>query len=283
MYLIFLFVCGFLLVKVSLSLIINLLIDASIVDKNYRGETVPAALGLVFPLVLPFLFLFYYGLKFFSVPIEINSGEFFAFLFFTTGFGLLGLADDFLKNNHEKGFRQHLTMLWQGKLTSGGLKALFGLLFSLIFAVGVWLSTGQRWWLLFPHTLVGALAPNIVNLFDLRPGRAIKVFLLGLVILLLSSYLSKGVNPMLYLSAPVLGGVLAYFPLDLKGRGMLGDTGANFLGGVFGGLGILEGSILLWIILLIFVVLQIIAEKISFTKLIEKYSFLKFFDDLGRD
>ena len=79
--------------------------------------------------------------------------------------------------------------------------------------------------MLLPAVLVAALAPNIVNLFDLRPGRAGKFFLAAMVLLMIKSYLSKGLNPTLLLGAPVLGGVAAYLPTDLKGRAMLGDTG----------------------------------------------------------
>jgi UDP-N-acetylmuramyl pentapeptide phosphotransferase/UDP-N-acetylglucosamine-1-phosphate transferase len=64
---------------------------------------------------------------------------------------------------------------------------------------------------------------------------------------------------------------------------MLGDTGANFLGGLFGGIVVLGGSIrLLLMVLIVSVILQIIAEKVSFTKIIEENEFLKFIDDLGR-
>ena len=278
------FVVGFFLIKVSLSLIAHLLVKAEILKTNYRGEQIPAALGLVFPIVLPALFLIEQVFNYFGLVPGVPWVSFFAFLFLTTGFGLLGLADDFLKNDEEKGFRQHLRLLWQGELTSGGLKALFGFTFSFIFGIGVHLSTGGSWWILIPYVLVAALAPNILNLFDLRPGRSVKFFLFAMGLLLLNSYLNKGLNPTLYLSAPVLGGVLAYFPADLKGEAMLGDTGANFLGGVFGGLVVLDGDpFFLGATLLIFVGLQVLAEKVSFTKLIEKNLLLKYLDEWGRD
>ncbi|NLY92214.1 MAG: hypothetical protein GX081_11510 [Firmicutes bacterium] len=277
-------ICGYFLVKVALPLFARLLRKAGMLKANYRGELIPAALGLVFPLILPLLFLVEQSLELLGFSTGLNRLPFFAFLFFTTGFGLLGLADDLLKDDGEKGIRQHLKVLGRGELTSGGLKALFGVAFSLIFALGVHFATGGNWWLLIPQIFVAALSPNILNLFDLRPGRAIKVFLAGMLLLMINSYLDKGLNFTLYLGAPVLGAVLPYLPLDLKGQAMLGDTGANFLGGVFGALVVLDGDPrFLGATLFVFLGLQLMAERVSFTKLIENNWLLKFFDDLGRE
>lgn len=284
MRLIFLMILGYLTVKTCLPLLAQLLRKQGMVKENYRQEPIPAALGLVFPLTLPLLFLVQVGYDFLGFSSGLNRGEFFAFLFLTTGFGLLGLADDLLKNDEEKGFRQHFRALYEGELTSGGLKALFGFAFSLVFGIGVRLTTTGSWWLLVPSVLVAALAPNISNLFDLRPGRAVKVFLAAMVLLMVKSYWYEGLNPTLFLAAPVLGGVAAYFPSDLKGRAMLGDTGANFLGGVFGGLVVLDGdAVFIGLTLVLFILLQLVAEKVSFSKLIEANSLLKFLDDMGRD
>ncbi|NLM37030.1 MAG: hypothetical protein GX202_02760 [Firmicutes bacterium] len=285
MRLIFPMILGFLTVKVSLPMLAKLLCKQGIMKENYRREPIPAAVGLVFPLTLPLLFLVQLGLELFTRPAPaIDRGAFFAFLFLTTGFGLLGLADDLLKSDAAKGFRQHLRALYEGELTSGGLKAVFGFGFSLVFGIGVWLTTGGSWLIVFPSVLLAALAPNIVNLFDLRPGRAGKVFLAALVLLMVKSYLNKGLNPTLFLGAPVLGGVAAYLPHDLKGRAMLGDTGANFLGGTLGGLVVLDGDpVFTGLTLVFFIFLQLLAEKVSFTKIIEKNSILKFLDEMGRD
>lgn len=274
--------CGYLLVKAALPLFDRLLRKAGMLKENYRREPIPAALGLVFPLILPLLFLGGQAFTFYSGG--LNRGLFFAFLFFTTGFAFLGLTDDLLKDDGEKGMRQHLTVLLRGKLTSGGLKALFGLAFSIIFALGVHLTTGGSWWLLIPQILVAALTPNIINLFDLRPGRAVKVFLAGMLLLMVNSYLEKGFNSILYLGVAVLGAVLPYLPLDLKGQAMLGDTGANYLGSILGALVVLDGNPrLLGATLLLFAGLQLTAERVSFSQLIEKNRLLKFFDDLGRE
>ena len=98
MYLFFLFVLGFILIKISLPFIYKLLLDAGMVKENFHHETVPAALGLVFPLTFPIILLVYQGLKYFGLSQVLTPGEFYAFLFFITGLGLLGLTDDILKD-----------------------------------------------------------------------------------------------------------------------------------------------------------------------------------------
>ena len=97
MRLIFLMILGYLTVKTCLPLLAQLLRKQGMVKENYRQEPIPAALGLVFPLTLPLLFLVQLGLNPFGPWPKMNRGAFFAFLFLTTGFGLLGLADDLLK------------------------------------------------------------------------------------------------------------------------------------------------------------------------------------------
>jgi len=276
---------GYLLTRVVVKFIAALLVKAGMVKENYRAETVPAALGLIFPLVFPLLAMVPQFLRLIGLEAGFPAGEFFAFLFYTTGFGLLGLADDLLKNDEAKGLRGHLTLLLKkGELTSGGLKALFGLLFSVIFVLGIGIPTGKDRWLLIPRVFLAALAPNILNLFDLRPGRAVKAFLGGLILILPAFLFMNGKSPILGLIFLLLGALAAYFPFDLQARGMLGDTGANYLGAVFAGLVILErNSIMLLLLLLLFITLQLIAEKISFTQVIEKNALLKFIDDLGRE
>ena len=83
-------------------------------------------------------------------------------------------------------------------------------------------------WLLAAGVLV--LATNVFNLLDLRPGRAIKAFVL------LGAGLTLGtleVRPLwslgLFAAPAVVAGLY-----DLRERAMLGDTGANLLGALAG-------------------------------------------------
>jgi hypothetical protein len=116
------------------------------------------------------------------------------------GVAAIGLADD-LWSGPERGFRAHL----RAGRTTGVLK-LVG-----IPLVGL-LATRK----LSGALLVG-LAANLLNQLDTRPGRALKAYLLGAVLL----------------RAPVLRAVLLV-PYDLRERTMLGDAGSNALGAMLG-------------------------------------------------
>lgn len=281
----FLFILGFCMVKVFLPPLRLLLIKTGLVRENFRGVQIPAALGLVFPLTLPLAYLLL-GLGKEGLPLE----RIFMLLFFVTSMGLLGFCDDVFKDDDHKGLRGHLSELLRGRLTSGGLKALLGLVFSLIFAAGLRLTgegkeIGGWWWRPLIHLPLGALAANSLNLFDLRPGRAGKVFILAsAVFLLYMGGIAHRPQPALYLLLPALGAVLAYLPTDLGATGMMGDTGANFLGALFGGVVIMSEIPFLWIMSLVFLaLLHWYAEHSSITETIEDNPILKFLDDLGRD
>ena len=117
---------------------------------------------------------------------------------------LLGLADD-LWSGPERGFRAHLT---KGS-TTGVAKA-----------VGIPLVALATTRSLRKATLV-ALAANVLNQLDTRPGRALKAFLAGAALV---RGPAKGYVPITVLLAPY----------DLREMTMLGDAGANALGALLG-------------------------------------------------
>ena len=81
----------------------------------------------------------------------------------------------------------------------------------------------------------------------------------------------------------ILPNVLAYFNTDLKARAMMGDTGSNVLGISIGVLMAFGYDIKVRVGWLVFLVLMhLITEKFSLTKIIEKNRVLKFIDNLGR-
>lgn len=116
----------------------------------------------------------------------------------------LGLADD-LWSGPERGFRAHL----RAGGTTGVLKL-----------VGIPAYALLRTRSVSGAVLVG-LSANLLNQLDTRPGRALKAFLLGSVVL--------GVRPRRAVAVAVL---LA--PYDLGEMAMLGDSGSNALGAVLG-------------------------------------------------
>jgi hypothetical protein len=120
------------------------------------------------------------------------------------GIALLGLADD-LWSGPERGFRAHLA-----KGSSTGV----------VKAVGIPLVALATTRSLRKATLV-ALAANVLNQLDTRPGRALKAFLAGAALV---RGPAKSYVPIAVLLAPY----------DLREMTMLGDAGANALGAVLG-------------------------------------------------
>jgi Glycosyl transferase family 2 len=116
----------------------------------------------------------------------------------------IGLADD-LWSGPERGFRAHL----RAGTTTGTLK---------LVGIPLW----ALWKTRSPSgAVLVALAANVVNQLDTRPGRALKAFLLG--------SLALGGRPRGALAVAVL---LA--PYDHREMSMLGDAGSNALGAVLG-------------------------------------------------
>lgn len=129
-----------------------------------------------------------------------------------------GAYDDLAGSAGSRGLRGHLGALARGRVTTGAVKM------AGIGATGLAAAALLRRGPL--DTLVdGALiaaGANLVNLFDLRPGRAVKVGLLAA--------LPGLASPAAPLLAPTVGACAALLPDDLAERSMLGDAGANALG-----------------------------------------------------
>lgn len=135
---------------------------------------------------------------------------------------------------------------------------------------------GSLWGTLVGGALVAGTG-NLANLFDLRPGRALKVGLLtGTLLLLARRAGSPG-------AAVTLGAAVALLPDDLAGRSMLGDTGANPLGAVLG-LALVrhQGPGARTVSLAVVTALTLASERVSFTKVIEDTPPLRWLDELGR-
>ncbi|MFC4592388.1 hypothetical protein [Sphaerisporangium corydalis] len=204
------------------------------------------------------------------------------------GSGVLGAYDDLREVNSSKGFKGHLAALARGEVTSGAVKILgigvAGLAASALLPPrpgdagrGLARAAGT----LLDGALIAGSA-NLANLFDLRPGRAIKVGLLAGGPLLAAS-LAKGAPAAAALTAVPVGAGLALLPEDLGERAMLGDAGANALGallGVAAVTGLRRSSRLA--VLGTVVALTAVSEKVSFTKVIAGNPALNRLDMLGR-
>ena len=233
---------------------------------------------------------------------------------------VFGMFDDAYGYGASKGFRGHLRELVEGRLTTGSLKMLG------IGALAVWAAGaastrsaqltvqaasgagrvvfGLAAWACGALTI--ALAANLVNLSDLRPGRALKTY--GLLATVgvgaavwatwrvqqaqiasgVSAVTSSGsrtwlVAAALCLALLVFGPVVALWRADLGERAMLGDAGANAMGALAGYL--LAANLPLVGVALaaaVLLALNLASEKVSFSGVIERSRALAWLDRLGR-
>jgi hypothetical protein len=260
--------------------------------KNYRGRYLPALGGL---LVLPVsLFVLAEALLFREASLPAFTRALLPLPLFLLGWMLLGLLDDLFGTAQRKGFRGHLGALLRGKLTSGGMKLLGGGMLALGMAFAIFPNTPL--YAVFSAAILIALAANASNLFDLRPGRALKVYWAVSAIIVLPAVGTAAVpfagwGEAVFVIMPVfvfaflllLLATLVYAPFDFAGMMMLGDTGANPLGAFLG----LCLALLLpaWgqgIAILLLIGLHLYAERASITKLIERTALLNWLDRLGR-
>lgn len=186
------------------------------VRENYQGRYVVWPLGLFLPLLcIPLFFYIIYQWK------GIIPGI--VYLLFSTSAYLAGVIDDFFGSKEIKGLKGHLAMARKGIITTGFLKILFPLLGILPLVYSLALPR-----LFLPLLLItGLLGVNVLNLLDLEPGRALKGLILGSLFLFLAG---------IYPAIVPLGLGLGLFPLDVKEKAMLGDTGVNYLGALVAGL-----------------------------------------------
>lgn len=121
-----------------------------------------------------------------------------------------------------------------------------------------------------------AASANLVNLLDLRPGRALKV---GGIAALPALLQPRGRS----LAAACLGSAAAALGPDLAERDMLGDGGANALGALLGTAAVASAPRPVRLALLAGAVgLTLASERVSFTKVIERTPALAAIDRWGR-
>jgi len=185
-----------------------------------------------------------------------------------------GVYDDLAGSGKRRGLRGHLGALANGEVTTGAVK-LGGL--GVTGAASALLLGGEPIDVVVNAGLVAGGA-NLLNLFDLRPGRAIKVATLSAALITAGGG-ERGARA----AAAPLGAALALLPDDLGERAMLGDAGANALGAMLGGAAAVSLPRPARIALLAGIVaLTGASEKISFTKVIERTPPLRWLDMLGR-
>ncbi|HVM08787.1 MAG TPA: hypothetical protein VM345_10000 [Acidimicrobiales bacterium] len=245
--------------------------------ENFRGRAVPTAAGLVLAIAA---LLVDGGRVVMSAATDGASGPGpgrTAVLVLVLGLALLGLLDDLGGSGERRGFRGHVKSLSEGRLTTGGVKMIGGGAIAVI-AVGIARPRNNLLELLTDAALV-ALAANLGNLFDLAPGRAIKVSGLAFAVLVAAT----AADPRLSGPAVVIGAAAGLLFDDLRERLMLGDTGANLLGGVLGLGVVLIGSPVVRLATLgVLAILNGGSEFVSFSRVIERVPPLRLLDRAGR-
>ena len=230
------------------------------------------------------------------------------------GVGALGLADDLLEPRQRragrpvaKGLRGHLGALRRGRLTTGAAKALGIPALALIATAAAPPERAGRTTPLHIALVLtdGALvagSANLVNLLDLRPGRALKV-VIPAAAALTATPLTAAVDQEATGRGQAVGshrgagrersgralGAAALIPAtaallpDLAEHGMLGDAGANALGAAAGLSITRRVSPPVRIALLAGVAaLTLASERVSFSAVIDRTPLLRTLDRWGR-
>jgi hypothetical protein len=192
---------------------------------------------------------------------------------------VLGSYDDLAGSAKSRGFRGHLGALAHGELTTGAVKlagiGAAGLAASML-ARPAGVARGAAAADIAVNAGLVAGGANLLNLFDLRPGRAIKVALAAGALLSVT-------GPGARAAAAPLAAAAALLPEDLGERAMLGDGGANALGAMLG----TAAAVALprparVAVLAVVVGLTAASEVVSFTRVIARTPPLNWADMLGR-
>lgn len=261
---------------VVFAMVVDTLNRAGMKRPNFTGRQIPIGAGIGFGLLAILLAL--------GFTIVRPDAGLFGNLMLTLvlGFALLGFIDDAVPAREKGGFKAHVGRLVRERTLSTALiKAAFGLCLS----VGVAFAWKQQWAAVTDGIII-ALSANAVNLMDVRPGRALKLFFLVFIIIVGGSYLVEVVwrgatvtQATWMLLAPFFLWGLALSRYDFTCRAMMGDAGSNVLGAVLGLLVVWELSdTSRLIVLALLVVFHVMTELVSVTAIIEKSALLRGLD-----
>jgi hypothetical protein len=185
-----------------------------------------------------------------------------------------GLVDD-LAPDGPRGIRNHLRSAARGRMTTGLLKVVVILGSA---ALVVALLPQRKASLAIAGVVLLAGCANVWNGLDVAPGRCLKAFLLPAV-----AFVAWGIIADAPSLVGLLIGAVLVLPFDLRESAMLGDGGANMLG-FAAGIGLLEILSDGWMLVAacVVVLLNVVAETTSFSRVIERTPPLRWVDALGR-
>ncbi|MGD9678038.1 MAG: hypothetical protein AB7V16_06710 [Vulcanibacillus sp.] len=238
----------FLITLILFPVYIILLKKVGSVQENFNNIQVPTSIGI---------FIFFGEA---IVLFTYNDQVFMSVWVYLITMTIMGTIDDFFGDKNIKGLRNHLKLIFQTKVTTGFLKALTGGLISLLITI----KFGNNIFEYVTHFFLILFMINAINLFDLRPGRALKVFFMFILILGISIPLLSN-NFILVVTSLLL--VVFYY--DVRGKVMMGDSGSNLIGlhiGIF--YSIYMPISVQWLLIILLLFLHIYTEKYSLSRLI---------------
>ncbi|MCM8900872.1 hypothetical protein KVG29_06470 [Caldicoprobacter algeriensis] len=246
--------------------IFKMLKTRGMIVKNYRGQPVVTSMGLtfIFPCALGIIPFMVAGIE----------PEHMAFLIVVTSLVLAGFIDDVLGDATIKGIKGHVAELIKGRISTGGVKLIITAL------VGMFVSRCHHKSLIAwgVYALLFSLFVNFINLMDLRPGRAIKAFLLSVILLMILGGFSN-----VWILIPILAALPFHMKGEMEEKYMLGDTGANLLGGIAGFYAIKAVTLAPAAVMAVMLLsIHVIAEYRSLSRFIESIPALRFIDQLWR-
>lgn len=230
---------------------------------NFEGNDTPYNLGLCIFIIV----IYFYQVNNLSIA---DLTFLYLFVLWLTGF-----IDDRFGAKYPKGLKGHIRLFLQSKKISTGLFKLIGTVTTALCVTIFNFSVGSIQ--LFVIFLLLILTPHVMNLFDTRPLRVWKV-------ILLHSFLFTPLifRTSIYDFASILFIIIVLTFFEAKRKTMLGDNGATLLGGILGLFAIIYLSIVMQVLLVLsYLLIIVVAEKISLSKWIEARPFLKWFDRLG--
>ncbi|MDQ1686860.1 MAG: hypothetical protein QOC82_3597 [Frankiaceae bacterium] len=186
----------------------------------------------------------------------------------------IGVYDDRYGDSHARGLGGHARALREGRVTTGMVKLVSLITVAAAGAAGRYRSPVD----VALGTVLVAGGANLINLFDLRPGRAAKASLL------LAAALGGSADPEGRTAAVVAAAAAAAaLPADLGERAMLGDCGAGTLGALLGWSAAATGSRRRRALIAAGVIgLTLASERVSFSAVIDRQPLLRAVDQLGR-
>lgn len=238
-----------------------------LIRPNFRGEQIPAGFGFLLALSsIP-------GYVLASLLWEDAVSRTGSFLLGVIVFGVVGLVDDAYGSRSTGGFKGHFTQLARGRVTTGAVKALGGGITALLLG-GI--AAGFDPFITLLNGLVIALTANLLNLLDLRPGRAVSCYWLLLLALVLSRL---GHQWAWWEIVPILPAAIWLTGLDRRAKVMLGDAGSNVLGVVLGLAFVWNvGTIPKLAALIVLIGIHAYSEKYSISRLIDSHPVLRRID-----